>query len=70
MGYGYGMGWGMGFGWIVPLLILGGIFWFLAGRGSERKAVEKDAETILKERFAKGEIDEEEYRKCKALLKE
>ena len=70
MGFGHGMGWGMGFGWIVPLLILGGIFWFLAGRSGERKTGNRDAEEILKERFAKGEIDEEEYRRRKALLKE
>ena len=69
MGTWHGMGWGMGFGWFVPLLVIGGIVWFLAARGRSSEE-ENRAEAILRERFARGEIDEAEYLRLRKLLRE
>ncbi len=66
----YGHGWGMLL-WLVLLLVL---FWVLArlllGRDSNGRPRRKTARDILDERFASGEIDEEEYRKRLKVLKE
>ena len=66
---------GMHFGWwlfwIVMLALLAWAFWRLA---AERREVSRhreeweDAEEILRQRFARGEIDEEEFsRRLKVL---
>ena len=62
----YGHGWGMGFGmllfWgvlIVALVVLGKYFW---GSGTgESRVREKSALDLLKERYARGEIEREEF---------
>lgn len=69
-------GWGYGFGFIFPLLfwvlIIGAIFFF----GRRRHAWHHDwhgyqsGESVLAERYAKGEISEEEYRQRKSVLQE
>ncbi len=74
-GFGHMM-WGGGFGMAGGLMML--VFWgaiialivfavrgFSSGSGSGSKS---DATEILRERFAKGEIDEEEYERRKAQL--
>ena len=70
--YGYGMGWG----WFGPILMIA--FWVLvilgivylvkalAGRGASPK--EETALDILKKRYARGEIDAEEFAKRKRDL--
>lgn len=81
--YGYdGAGWGVG-GWIL-MVILMVLFWgvvvtvFIAvfrrapsSEGTSRPAAPShgSAEQILNERFARGEIDEEEYRARRAALR-
>ena len=66
--YAGGMGWG---GWLAMSLVVV-LFWALVvfavvaifrggGRHEEGSGAERDALTILDERFARGEIDEEEY---------
>jgi len=62
-------GWGGGWGWGLPLvsallLIAGvGIFlWVLLHQGRIRPGKNGTARQILAERFARGEIDEAEYR--------
>ncbi len=65
---GYGvMGFGWGFGLIVWLLLLVGIIigikWLVTSSGSGVHA--PTALEILKQRYARGEISEEEYRKMK-----
>ncbi len=77
MGFGGHMG--MGYGWIgglVWLILLGGVVWLListlqrnsgnlTGPQSQQHA---DPVEILKKRFARGEIDAEEYRERLRLL--
>ena len=64
--YGYnGMNWGMGFGWIIGIVLLILIIWviFRTVNGGYNTTVHssKSAMDILKERYAKGEIDANEY---------
>ena len=58
-GWMYGMGWG----WVLVLLTLGLLIWFavrVAGRSAKPSVT--SPEGVLKERLARGEIGEEEYR--------
>lgn len=73
MGNGFGAGFGIpGLGMILfwGLLILG-IVWLVrtfSGKGAATESRDHSAREILDERFARGEIDEEEYgRKRKQL---
>jgi putative membrane protein len=71
-------GWGWGWGWIFPLawIVLIALFWTLAWRGSwwRRRTGEwnepRSPEAVLGERYARGEIDEEEYRTRRTVLRE
>jgi len=75
-GWGGGMGMGMGgwFGFVMMLLwtlvlvavVVGALYWAF-GREKENKS---DATEILRERYARGEIDEEEFRERKRSLTE
>ena len=77
-----GQGWGLfGIIWmLVPLLFLGGlvalIVWAVTQLASERHATgsagvhEQSAEEILRQRFAHGEIDAEEYEERRHILNE
>lgn len=58
---GYGMGFGGGFMWIFWLLLIGFVVWALFGFGSRSEPARSPRE-VLDRRFAKGEIDESEYR--------
>jgi len=69
MFYGNGMsGWGMLLMTVSNVLfwglVIGGVIWFVArkARSHERSGIDR-ASDILAERFARGEIDEQEYRK-------
>lgn len=62
-----GGGFGMGLGLLVPLLLVGLLVWLVTG-GARRFGVERgvsasddSALNILRERYARGEIDREEY---------
>jgi putative membrane protein len=74
---GYGMGGMGGFGGIVMVLFWGVIIvgvilvirYFMSGQGGGQQAsVERDPQQILKERYARGEIDTEEYEERKKNL--
>jgi putative membrane protein len=70
---GYGMTGGFGFGWIFmilwAMLIIIGIVvlvkWISAPSAAEKHSGESRALNILKERYARGEIDEQEFQKKK-----
>jgi putative membrane protein len=62
-----GMGFGMGFGWLVWLLLIGIIIWAVKmvmdsqSHNTAENNTQSKALDILQERFAKGEIDSQEY---------
>ncbi|KPU27324.1 hypothetical protein TR13x_06025 [Caloranaerobacter sp. TR13] len=66
------MGFGMMGGGILGLLLLGIAIYFIFRYANERKYYgnrdKSDALEILKERYAKGEITEEEYERKKKML--
>jgi len=67
-------GWGSGYGmifmgliWLIFLALLVTLIWFLVQKGSDKKK-DSDIESpleIIQKRYARGEIDEEEYRRMK-----
>lgn len=64
-------GWSSGYGWIwmvvVWAAVIGGVIWAVtqlsARNGTPGRSDHSDARRILDERFARGEIDEDEYRR-------
>lgn len=64
-----GMGWGMGYGWIIGLFILIAVIWFVSRMINPNQNTpvlpNKSALEILKERYARGEINKEEYEEIK-----
>ena len=72
-GWGGGLGWGMGFGWIVPLVVIGLIVWAIVAftrsrTGGAGSAAPDRSLAILKERFAKGELDSETFQRMRKEL--
>ena len=69
---GYGMmGFGMGFGFIFMLLFLGLIIWSIVTLFNESKSNkdEPDSFTILKKRYASGEITKKQFEEMKKELR-
>jgi len=69
-GFGHmdGFGWGMmGMGWLLMVAVVGLIVWAIVQSGTSSSRQSSDptssAQTILAERFARGEIDGDEYRR-------
>lgn len=62
----YGMGWGMILVWLLPALLVALVILY-AVRGRNGKS-ERTALDILEERYARGEIDTEEFQKRRADL--
>jgi putative membrane protein len=68
-----GMGFGMGFGWIwiviLVIIILLGVYFFTTGfRQESSQPTSTSSLEILKQRYAKGEITEEEFKRIKKEL--
>lgn len=64
MGSGFGMGFGGGFMWLFWILLIVAIVWIVkVVSGSENNPPDKQmsALDILKERYARGEIDQQEF---------
>jgi len=65
-------GWGMGWGWIIGLIVLGVVIWLIVKVVNQKiNPDQPDNKTpldILKERYAKGEIDKEEYEEKKRAI--
>ncbi|MCW8907644.1 MAG: SHOCT domain-containing protein [Sedimenticola sp.] len=64
MGNGYGMGFGGIFMWLFWILVILGVVWLvklmMVGRDGDLPS-ESSALEILKERYARGEIDRDEF---------
>jgi putative membrane protein len=71
-GYGHGMGIGMGWGWVIGLIVLALIVWVVVRTTSHnsRTAPEgrETALDVLKKRYARGEIDKQEFEEKKKDL--
>lgn len=72
-------GWGSGFGmivmvliWLLFLVLIVTLIWFLIRKGgkSSSKSDNESSLEILKKRYARGEIDEEEFRRMKKEISE
>ncbi len=66
-------GWGMGFGWLFMfifwiLVILGIVYLAKLIIGAEKKTAGATALDILKTRYAKGEINKEEFEEKKKAI--
>ena len=70
--YGHGWGMGMGWWWIIGLIIVIAVVWMIVkGMNQNNSASQspgKSALDILKERYAKGEIDKQEFEERKKDL--
>ncbi|WP_198155012.1 SHOCT domain-containing protein [Salisediminibacterium beveridgei] len=63
----------MGFGFLIPILIVGALVYVVMnGNGFEGKLSqdrrETDARQIINERYAKGELNEDEFEQMKKKL--
>jgi putative membrane protein len=58
----------LGIGWLVLFLAVLAVV--LVRRFHERKASRQEAEDVLAERFAQGEIDEDDYRRRRQALRD
>jgi len=70
----YGAGPGFGLWWIFPVvfgglwLLIGLLVWRLGWPGPRPQGDGPDAVAVLRDRFARGEIDAEEYEQRRRLL--
>ncbi|MDH5371515.1 MAG: SHOCT domain-containing protein [Acidimicrobiia bacterium] len=64
MMWGYGMWWGS----LIWLVLIGAIVWILVANSRSARPTRPTAIDILEERFARGEIDGENYRSTRIEL--
>ncbi len=68
----FGHGWGMGWWWIIGLIIVIAVIWIVVKTTNQNagsaQSSGKSALDILKERYAKGEIDKQEFEERKRDL--
>ena len=58
---GHMMGWGGGFMWLFWIFLIVAILWIIRAAVGGPSATPKSAREILEERYARGEIDKEEF---------
>ncbi|MBL3591201.1 MAG: SHOCT domain-containing protein [gamma proteobacterium endosymbiont of Lamellibrachia anaximandri] len=71
MGNGFAMGFGGGFMWLFWILLIVAIVWAVKAAGGSREnppEKQKSALDILKERYARGEIDQDEFEQKRKVL--
>ncbi len=71
-GYGgHGYGWHTWWMWSWPVLLLGFVVWvvWVMSRRPQGARYEESAEDLLRRRYAAGEIDDEEFRRCREQLR-
>ena len=71
MGDGLGMGLGGGFMWLFWILLILVVVWAVKSAGGSSKnptETPKSALDILEERYAKGEIDQQEFEQKRKVL--
>jgi putative membrane protein len=71
MGGGTGWWWVMGIGWLVFLALVATLLSFIIRQAADRgrRPASHGAEDLLADRFARGEIDEDEYRQRREALR-
>ena len=70
---GHGFGFGGGFMWLFWILLIVVVVWALKATvfsSGKAEGTDKSPLEILKDRFARGEIDEEEFERKRKLLKQ
>ena len=64
----WGWGWWMGFGMVLFWVVVGLAIWLLVRGGQAPSSGGPEPKEILAERFARGEISEEEYEERRLVL--
>lgn len=71
-GHSWGMGFGMGWLWIIGIVVIVAVIWLIIQRFNRNdQDFQKPSNTaldILKERYARGEIDKQEFEERKNNL--
>jgi putative membrane protein len=65
---GFGMGFGGGFMWLIWIGLILAIVWGISGWRTGDKQRTRTPRELLDERYARGDIDEDDYQKRRTTL--